>query len=168
MDKKPDKPSRELIVYFFLALMFALLSIPARKMLTITHFQSLRYVTLNLRWIFWLAITLSVLCTLPMLRAFFYALHQRGSLPKAIERFFSHKIRQSIESVMERLRSKVFGVIGRLVFAGIGILVVVMLLYRTGVVHNDQVDSNLYALAHSLKGRSEEHTSELQSLLPNQ
>jgi hypothetical protein len=152
MNKKSDKSSREQVVYFLLALMFALLSIPAGRMITVTYFQSVGSVTLNLRWIFWLSVTLSILCILPLLRAFFYVGHQRGSLPKAIDWLFSDEIRARMESIMARLQAKAFGTIGRLVFAGVGILVVVMLLYRTGVIHNDEVDSNLYALAHSLKG----------------
>ena len=152
MDKKSDKSSRELLMYFVLALMFGLLSVPAVKIITLTYSKSIGHVTLNLGWIFWLCIILSFLCTLPLLRAFFNILHQRGALPNAIGRLFSDEIRQRNESVMERLRSRVFGVIGRLVIAGVGILLVVMLLFRTGVIHNDEVDSNLYALAHSLKG----------------
>ena len=69
MDKKSDKSSRELVVYFALALMFALLSIPAGKMITVTYLQSVGSVKLDLRWIFWLSITLSILCILPLLRA---------------------------------------------------------------------------------------------------
>jgi hypothetical protein len=159
MDKKLDKSSRELIVYFFLALMFALLSIPAGRMIKVTYLQSVGSVTLNLRWIFWLSITLSVLCALPLLRAFFYVLHQRGSLPKAVDWFFSDKTRNGIESFLGRLQAKAFSTIGRLAVAGVGILVVVMLLYRTGVIHNDEVDSNLYALAHSLKGIHQQEAS---------
>ena len=127
MDKKSDKSSRELVVYFALALMFALLSIPAGKMITVTYLQSVGSVKLNLRWIFWLSITLSILCILPLLRAFFYVLHQRGSLPKAIDWLFSDEIRARMESIVARLQAKAFGSIGRLVFAGAGILVVVML-----------------------------------------
>jgi hypothetical protein len=152
MGKKLDKSRRELVVYFFLALMFALLSIPAGRMIKVTYLQSVGSVTLNLRWIFWLSISLSVLCALPLLRAFFYVLHQRGSLPKAVDWFFSDKTRNGIESFLGRLQAKAFSTIGRLAVAGVGILVVVMLLYRTGVIHNDEVDSNFYALAHSLKG----------------
>jgi hypothetical protein len=152
MDKKPDKSTRELFMYFVLALMFGLLSIPALKLITLTYSKSVGHVTLNLGWIFWLCIMLSTLCTLPLLRAFFFILHRRGSLPNVIDRLFSDEIRKRNESIMERLSSRMFGVIGRLVIAGIGILLVVMLLYRTGVIHNDEVDSNLYALARSLKG----------------
>ena len=152
MEKKPDLSTRELIVYFVLALMFGLLSIPASKMITLTYSQSLGQVTMNLRWIFWLSITLAILCTLPLLKALLYGLHLRGSLPKFVDRFFTDEIRNGIESIIGRLQAKAFSVVGRMVFAGVGILVVVMLLYRIGVVHNDEVDSNLYALAYSLKG----------------
>jgi hypothetical protein len=152
MDKKSDKSSRELIVYFVLALMFGLISIPASKIIALSYYPSSGFVRLNLRWLFWLSITLSILCTIPLLRAFVYALHIRGSLPKTIDWLFADEISQRIGIVIERLRSKVFGVIGRLVFAGIGILLIVMLLFRTGVIHNDQVDSNAYALAQSLIG----------------
>lgn len=159
MDKKSDKSSRELLVYFVLALMFGLLSIPAGKMITVTYIQSVGSVTLNLRWIFWLSITLSILCVLPLLRAFVYILHQRGYLPKVIDRLFTDEIRNGIESTVRRLQAKAFGVIGRMVFAGVGILVIVMLLFRTGAIHNDEVDSNLYALAHSLKGMHQQEAN---------
>ncbi|MCX6143380.1 MAG: hypothetical protein NTZ35_09180 [Ignavibacteriales bacterium] len=153
MDKKSDKSSRELLMYFVLALMFGLLSIPAGRMITLTYFQSPGHVILNLRWVFWLCTTLSILCILPLFRAFFFVLHQRGSLPKSVDWLFTDEVEQRIENAMERLRSKVFSAIGRLVIAGASILVVVMLLFRTGAIHNDEIDSNLYALAHSLKGK---------------
>jgi hypothetical protein len=159
MDKKSDKSSRELLMYFVLALMFGLLSIPAGRMITVTYFQFAGGVTLNLRWIFWLSVTLSILCILPLLRAFFYVLHQRSSLPKAIDWLFSDEIRARMESIIARLQAKAFGTIGRLAIAGVGILVVIMLLYRTGAIHNDEVDSNLYALAHSLKGTHRQEAS---------
>lgn len=159
MDKKSDKSSRELLMYFVLALMFGLLSIPAGKMITVTYLQSVGRVTLNLRWIFWLSITLSILCTVPLLWAFFYALHERGSLPKFIDRFFTDEIRNGIESIIGQLQARAFSVIGRMVFAGVGILVVVMLLFRTGAIHNDEIDSNLYALAHSLKGMPQQEAN---------
>jgi hypothetical protein len=152
MDKKSDKSSRDLIVYFFLALLFALLSMFASKLVTLTYSQVVGNVTLNLRWVFWLCIVLSIFCSLPLFRAFFYLLHQRGSLPKTMDWLFADEVGQRIERVMARLRSKVLSVVGRLVIAGVGIIVVIMLLWRTGVIHNDEVDSNLYALAHSLKG----------------
>jgi hypothetical protein len=146
-------------MYFVLALMFGLLSIPAGKMITVTYLQSVGRVTLNLRWIFWLSITLPILCTVPLLWAFFYALHERGSLPKFIDRFFMDEIRNGIESIIGQLQARAFSVIGRMVFAGVGILVVVMLLFRTGAIHNDEIDGNLYALAHSLKGMHQQEAN---------
>jgi len=159
MDKKSDKSSRELLMYFVLALMFGLLSIPAGRMITLTYFQSPGHVTLDLRWVFWLCIALSIICILPLFKSFFYVLHQRGSWPKSVDRLFTDEVGNRIDSAMERLRSKVFSAIGRLVIAGIGILVVVMLLFRTGAIHNDEVDSNLYALAHSLRGMHQQEAN---------
>jgi hypothetical protein len=152
MDKKSDKPSRELIVYFVLALLCALLSIFASKLVTLTYSQTVGNVTLDLRWVFWLCIVLSILCLLPLFRACFSLLHQRGSLPKRIDWLFADEARQRTESLMDRLRAKVFSVIGRLVIAGTGIIIVIMLLFRIGVVHNDEVNTNAYARARSLKG----------------
>ena len=160
MDNKSDKSSKGLIVYFVLALLFALLSIFVSKLVTLTYSQTVGNVTLNLRWVFWLCIVLSILCSLPLFRACFYLLHQRGSLPKTMDWLFAPEARQKLEGIMERLRGKLFSVIGRLVIAGASIIIVIMLLFRTGVVHNDEVNTNVYSLARSLRGT---HPEQVQS-----
>ncbi|MBF8295936.1 MAG: hypothetical protein HW389_2481, partial [Bacteroidetes bacterium] len=65
MDNKPDKSNRTLILYFALSVIFALLSILASKVMTVTYFPSFAKITINLRWMFWLSATLSVAFILP-------------------------------------------------------------------------------------------------------
>jgi hypothetical protein len=47
---------------------------------------------------------------------------------------------------MDNMRLIAFGVVGRLVFAAVGIMLAILILRRTGAIHDEEINSNLYRL----------------------
>jgi peptidoglycan/LPS O-acetylase OafA/YrhL len=62
MEKKPNKPSWSLIGYFILGLLFALLSILAKRPMKISYERMSLSIGIDTRWFFWLLLILSAIC----------------------------------------------------------------------------------------------------------
>ncbi|MDP2885929.1 MAG: hypothetical protein Q8P51_13015 [Ignavibacteria bacterium] len=153
MDNKPDKSNRTLILYFALSVIFALLSILASKVMTVTYFPSFAKITINLKWMFWLSTTLSVAFILPLIRSLLFVLHQQGRLPKVFGWFFRDEVVLRFVSIIRSLQNLIFSTLGRLVLAGLGILVLTAGVRRSGAIHETEIDSNLFTIVDAARGR---------------
>lgn len=153
MDKKTSTSPKELIAYFITAFVFALLSIAARKLIDLVYNRGGAQITLHLGWIFWLCSIASFICILPLIRVSLVLLSERGFLPKAFGQVVQLQLGSRLEPVIERIRFVAYGISGRLIFGGVGIMIVSIILWRTGAIHDDEISSNLYRLVHQSMGR---------------
>jgi hypothetical protein len=153
MDNKSGKSNRPLILYFALSVIFAALSILASRVITVTYFLSLAKITINLKWMFWLSATLSVVFILPLIRSILSALHQQGRLPKVLSWFFRDEVAAKFASIMNFFQFFIVRTLGRLVLAGFGIFLLTFAVWRSGVIHEMETDSNLLTIADAVRGR---------------
>ncbi len=156
MDNKPDKSNRTLILYFALSVIFAALSILASRVITVTYFLSFAKITINLKWMFWLSTTLSIVFILPLIRSLLSALHQQGRLPKVLSWFFRDEVVAKLVSTIRLLQSLIVSTLGRLVLAGLGIFLLTVAVWRSGAIHEMETDSNLLTIADAARGRHTE------------
>jgi hypothetical protein len=153
MDNKPDKSNRTLILYFVLSVIFAVLSILASRVITVTYFRSFATITINMKWMFWLSAALSIAFILPLIRSILFALHQQGRLPKVLSWFFRDEVVAKLVSTVRFLRSFIVSTPGRLLLAGIGIFLLTIAVWRSGVIHETETDSNLLTIVDAARGR---------------
>ena len=153
MENKPDKSNRTLILYFALSVIFAVLSILASSVMTVTYFRSFAKITINLKWMFWLSATLSIAFILPLIRSVLFALHQQGRLPKVLRWFFRDEVAAKLVSTVRFLQSLTVSTLGRLTLAGLGIFLLTFAVWRSGVIHETETDSNLLTIVDAARGR---------------
>lgn len=153
MDNKPDKPNRTLILYFALSVIFAVLSILASRIITVTYFLSFAKITINLKWMFWLSATISIAFILPLIRSLLSALHQQGRLPKVVGWFFRDEVIAQFEIIVRMLQSFFYSTVGRLTVAGIGVFLLMIAMWRSGVLHETEVASNLFTIVNVARGQ---------------
>jgi hypothetical protein len=161
MDNKPDKSNRSLILYFMLAVIFALLSILASKVMSVTYFRGESLfpsakITINMKWMLWLSTTLSIAFILPLIRFLLLALHQQGRLPKVFGWFFRDEVVAKLVSTIRFLQSLIVSTLGRLTLAGLGIFLLTFAVWRSGAIHEMETDSNLLTIADAARGRHTE------------
>ncbi|HTY39418.1 MAG TPA: hypothetical protein VMH23_20035, partial [Bacteroidota bacterium] len=153
MDNKPDQTNRTLILYFVLSIFFAALSMLASRVITVKYFRSYATITINMKWMFWLSAALSVAFILPLIRSILFTLHQQGRLPKAMGWFFRDEVSEKVVSIIHSIQSFVVSTLGRLMLAGLGIFLLTYAVWRSGVIHEMETDSNLLTLADAARGR---------------
>ncbi|MGA3243875.1 MAG: hypothetical protein ABSE41_04605 [Bacteroidota bacterium] len=153
MDNQPDKSNRSLILYFVLSVVFAFLGILASKLITVTYFLSDVKITLNLKWMFWLSTMLSIAFILPIIRSLLVALHQQGRLPKILDWFFREEFVEKSVSSIRLIQNVYLSTIGRLVLSGLGIFLLTMAVWRSGAIHETEIDSNLLTIVDAAAGR---------------
>jgi hypothetical protein len=152
MDKKSDKSFWPLLLYFLFALIFALLSVLASKHVVIQYARLSASVGLDIRWVFWLLVLLSLVCLAPLIVAIFRDLHERKGLPGFLDFFFQEQFRVKRDRMMWNVRTWLFGRIGLSVIAGAAILLLLVFLNRTSAVDDDEVNGNLYEVVLNLRG----------------
>ena len=158
MDNKSDKPNRTLILYFALSAIFAVLSILASKLMTVTYFPSGSIydpakITINMKWMFWLSAALAIAFTLPLIRALLFVLYQQGRLPKMLGWFFRDEVVAKVVSTICFLQSSMVSPLGRLALAGLGIFLLTIAVWRSGAIHETEIDSNLLTMVDAATGR---------------
>lgn len=153
MDNKSDKSNRTLILYFALSVIFAVLSIFASSVITVTYFRSFGMITFNLKWMFWLSVMLSIAFILPLIRSILSALHQQGRLPGVFEWFFRDEVVAKFVSTIRFLQSVIVSTLGRLILAGLGIFLLTLAVWRSGAIHETEIDSNLLTIVDAARGR---------------
>jgi hypothetical protein len=156
MDKNPDKLNRSLLLYFALSIVFAALSILASRFITVTYFLSSAKITINLKWMFWLSATLSVAFILPLVRRLVFALYQQGRLPIVLGWFFRDEVVEKLASTIRFLQSSIISTVGRLCLAGLGIFFLTIAVWRSGIIHETETDSNLLTIVDAASGRHTE------------
>jgi hypothetical protein len=152
MEKKSDKSSWLLIGYFVLGLFFALLSIVAKRPMAIGYERLGASVGIDTRWLFWLLLSLSAACMVPLITAILRILHTQKKLPKFLDSFYLAEF----ESEQSRIREKLFGWFlgraGMLALTGAAILLMGLFIARTNALDDDNVNGNLYDLILRLRG----------------
>lgn len=141
------------MLYFALSILFAVLSILASRVITVTYFRSFATITINMKWMFWLSAALSIAFILPLIRAILFTLYRQGRLPKALRWFFRDEVSAKVESTVRLLLSSIVSKLGRLILAGLGIFLLTIAVWRSGVIHETETDSNLFTIADAMKGR---------------
>jgi hypothetical protein len=152
MDNKSDKPNRTLVLYFVLSVVFAVLSILASRVITVTYFRSYATITINMKWMFWLSAALSVAFILPLIRSILYVLHRQGRLPKALGWFFRDEVSAKVVSTIRSIQFFIVSTLGRLILAGLAIFLLTYAVWRSGVIHEMETDINLLTIADAAKG----------------
>ena len=152
MDKKSDKSSWSLLLYFLLAMIFALLSVLASRHVAIQYTRLSASVGIDIRWIFWLLVLLSLVCLVPLIAAIFHNLHERRRLPAFLDSFFQDEFRVKRERMTWDIRKLLFGRIGLSVITGAAILLLLVFLNRTSAVDEDALNGNLYEVVLNLRG----------------
>lgn len=153
MDNKPGKSNRTLLLYFALSVIFAVLSILASRLMTVTYFRSFAKITINLKWMFWVSAALSIAFILPLVRSILSALHQQGRLPKIFEWFFRGEVAAKFVATIRFLQSLIVSTLGRLILAGLGIFLLTFAVWRSGAIHETETDSNLLTIVDAAMGR---------------
>ena len=152
MDKKSDKSPQSLVTYFVLGMLFALLSILAKRPTAIFYRRLSVGVAIDTTWIFWLLLILSAICTVPLIIAILRTLHERKTLPRFLDFFFVEESKPERERMVWKLRSFLFGRIGILILTGGAILLLNVFLMRTNAIDDDSVNGNFYELVLRLRG----------------
>jgi hypothetical protein len=153
MDNKLGKSNSTLILYFALSVIFAVLSILASRIITVTYFLSFAKVTINLKWMFWVSAMLSIAFILPLIRCILISLHQQGRLPRMFDWFFRDEVVAKFVSTMRFLQSLTVSTVGRLTLTGLGIMVVTTAIWKSGAIHDVETDSNLFTIVAGASGR---------------
>jgi hypothetical protein len=142
--------------YFILAVLCSLMLVFSTKITVITYSRSPNiHLAIDLRWLFWIALTLTFFTAFQLLRMIGRTLHDRGQLPLVFRGFFEDNFKKKFEHVKERVRFILGSCPGRLALAGLGIFVVVALLWQTQAIHDDETSTHCFRLVDTFKGRSE-------------
>lgn len=123
-----------------------MLSILASNVMTITYYHTSAKITINMKWMFWLSTLLSVAFLLPIVKSLMIELHKQGRLPNLLGWFFRDDVVAKTVSVSRFVQSSLFAIPGRLVLAGIGIVLLTIAVWRSGAIHETETDSNLFTL----------------------
>ncbi|MBF8297045.1 MAG: hypothetical protein HW389_3590 [Bacteroidetes bacterium] len=153
MDNKPDKPNRTLLLHFALSVFFALLSILASKVMTITYVHTFAKITINMKWMFWLSALLSVAFLVPIVKSLLMELYKQGRLPNMLGWFFRDDVVAKTASISRLVQSSLFGIPGRLILAGIGIVLLTIAVWRSGAIHDTEMDSKLFTIVDAAIGQ---------------
>lgn len=145
---------RSPIWYFVLSAMFALLAMPFSRLTRVYLGRAPMYVEINLRWVFWFLLIVSVLCLFPLVKSYLRTLHDRNKLPGFLEVFYRDAFRYSVERSLVQLRKAAASIPGRLALTGAGVFVIILLLSGVGAIDNNQIDNSLHRLARDLMVRS--------------
>ncbi len=152
MKDSKRKSTTSLVVYFFLALVFALLSVFANRPTEI-HYTGLGIgVGIDTRWLFWLFLVMSAASLLPLIVAALRILHERKLLPRFLDFLFEAEFREKAGRMTLQMRAYVFGEVGLLVISCAAILVLAVYLHQSRVIDDDEANGNLYDLALQLRG----------------
>ena len=82
MEQKSKKSFRSLVGYLLLGLLFALLSILARRPMAINYARMSFSMGIDTRWIFWLLLLFAAVCMVPLLMAILRALYRPEDIAK--------------------------------------------------------------------------------------
>lgn len=153
MEDKDRNSRRSLICYFLLSVLFAVLAMPASKLLNVyifrPEFDSRGY---NLAWIFWVLIILSVLCLLPLLNAFLYAFHLRRWLPGFIDVFYREEFKLKVELMLLRAQQQMRQLGIRVTLSCAAIFVLILMFAGTQTINDRQISARLFGVARQIFG----------------
>jgi len=153
MNPNQEKTSWNLLAYFTLSLLFALLAIVVNGH-HIVRVPTFAYqFSLRMTWLFWLSISLSIVALIPLLRDVLEKLHDRSMLPSFLEYFFKPEFRERIHQVGNMFASQKRFLAMLLCGGSGGILLIVILLFRSGALEDDYINSRVYQLSSSFLGR---------------
>jgi hypothetical protein len=152
MEKKPNKSSWSLIGYFVLGLFFAVLAILAKRPMSISYERMGASVGIDTRWFFWLLLTLSALCVVPLIVTILRTLHDQRKLPGVLNFFFLQEHESEPSQTADKIYGWIFGRLGIFVLTGAAILLLGLFIQRTNAVDDDNVNGNLYELMLRLRG----------------
>ena len=138
--------------YFIVAMVSAALVLVTSKIHIVTYARPYMSLTINLRWIFWLALAISLVSFMQLLKLLMYAMHERHRLPLFLAWPFEERFITRYERTSHRFQSILHNRIGRLILAGIGIFVVTSILWQTKAIHADETSAHCYRLIDALKG----------------
>jgi len=153
MKNKLSSFFRSPVWYLLLSATFALLAMPASRLRQIGFGQPPTYVTINLRWVFWFLLIVSVLCLFPLVISYLRILHDRQKLPGFLDFFYRDPFGHLAHTSLRRLQEAAASTLGQLTLIGAGIFVIIVLLSGTNAIDNNQVDFSLYRLAGDLMQR---------------
>jgi hypothetical protein len=137
--------------FLLLAVISALFVLLTSKIDVVRYARGYVSLTLNLRWIFWLAMVLACLSLFQLLKLMGQTLHERHLLPSFLARMFEDSFISRYERTKHRLREMVWSRTGRITVAGAGILLLVTLLAQTKALHDDEVNSNVHRLVDAVE-----------------
>ncbi|MFH0988722.1 MAG: hypothetical protein V1799_01760 [bacterium] len=143
-----------LYIYLSLAVLFACLSIPASKLtgLTIQRMHMVYHV--NLGWMFWILIVLSILCLLPPIHEMLKKLAKQESLPAFLAVAYSDRFQTRMNLWTTQLHYMLSSQAGKLFLAGCAIILIVTMFYSMKVVDDEVIDIRVYETLSGLQNKT--------------
>ena len=153
MNPNQKNTSQNLLAYFTLSLLFALLAIVVNGHHIVRVPTYAYQFNLRMTWLFWLSISLSIIALIPLLQDLLQRLHGKKMLPSFFEYFFKSEFREKTTRITSFFVSKRRLLAVLLTGGSGGILLMVILLFRSGALEDDYVNSRVYQLSSAFLGR---------------
>lgn len=143
MSKQLKSISWKPVILLLLGAIFGYLSIRASKLTAVTFYGSYTTTKVNLQWVFWLTIGLSVAFLLPLISLVFRELHERNLMPKFLKVMYQQQFRDKLSGVLTVLRVRLQSRVGRIAVLGLAILLIIAIISRTALLREREVNNYL-------------------------